>query len=925
MKHPMTSSRKALDTLRSSILPDPATRAEQVTLVYRQSRESMLLSLAAAWILASLVVSDAPAGPLAAWLATISVILLVRLWLSHRINTEDDGARAGQHTALLLVSVAVTGLAWGVSGMFLPNTSPAAGIAIVLVVTVIAVSAMAFLAQYLPSYLVFLLSAKLPMIYFVSVSLEDLVLTPLLLHLLFLLAAAITAVRFNLVISERIRLRSEADDLNRQLAAKNHELEAELVQRQQAQEELTRNKAYIDSIFANAPVEMYLKDHEGRYIKINRQFERIFGIRDSDAHGKLPFDVHDAELAARTYEHDMSVLASGETQVMEQPCRLPGVDDDEMHTLLTIKFPVKTEDGTINGLGAVVFDITHQKNIENELRLSRERFRDFAEVASDFYWETDASMTLTFASEHGQVLNGVPMGELVASTDGILAAGRVLIDKAWRDHLALRREQRAYELETSFLRNDDKEVRIHISARPVTNAAGEFFGYRGVTRDVTREYRLRQDFAHQANHDPLTGQYNRRKFLACIDELLEDVRGSSRVHLLCYLDLDRFKFVNDSGGHIAGDALLVEVSNVIRKHIRPQDVLGRIGGDEFGIALRNCSTSRGSSIANQVIRGLQEIDFHWNARRYAISASIGISVIDAGVTSATTVLGDADQACYRAKELGEGRVFVSSRTGEGDGEALRGQSYRHTDWLDAFDKSMIQLYAQPILPLRDDGGISRWYELLIRLVDQAGNAHSPEYFIPYAERFGQIVRVDQWVVSRAFERIQEIDGWRECCFSINLSGASLHSDRLRRDILDHFGTDGIRPENVCFEITETSAIRNLSLARTFIERLRGEGCHVALDDFGTGLASFSYLKHFPVDFVKIDGSFIEDLASDPYNPVFVESICSVARAMNIRTVGECVESAEYLDRLADIGVDFAQGNAIGTPVPLAALRQPAAG
>jgi diguanylate cyclase (GGDEF)-like protein/PAS domain S-box-containing protein len=865
-----------------------------------------------AWTLTYVVYPHVPHLPLAAWILSLTLVLVARYILAQGLTESWD---SGHLQAMLLSGVALTGLLWGISGSFLYYTPAELDVVIASTVAIVTVAAMAVLAHYLAAYLAYLFSATLPMIFFVTDNLSPDSVAATGLYLIFLIALTATAIRFNHIVAQSQDLQSETALLNEQLERKNQQLENELEQRRLAQEELTRNKQYLDSVFANAPVEMYLKDRDARYIKINRQFEKIFGVRDEEVRGKLPFDIHDSELARQTHQQDIDVLKSGETRVTEQPCRLPGLDDDSEHTLLTVKFPIKSDQDEVTGLGAVVFDITHQKSVEKELRLSRERFRDFAQIASDFFWEADSDSNLTFASSHGLALNDIPISQLIFSREGVLDSGRVVVDKLWQDSLVLREAHEPYELAASFVHDDEREVRIYIKAKPLTDAYGRFAGYRGVVRDITREHRLQQDFAHQANHDPLTGQYNRRKFLQSVDEFLEDVRQSSRVHLLCYIDLDRFKFVNDSSGHVAGDALLIEVSNVIRRHLRPDDILGRIGGDEFGVLLRNCSTSRGNSIANHIIKGLKEIDFKWEDRRYSISASIGISVIDSGVLGAASLLSDADQACYRAKELGEGCVFVSSRTR--GGEAYRTQRFRHTDWLDAFDKCLVELYAQPIVSLSQTEEQRRWFELLIRLVDENGAAHPPEHFIPYAERFGQIARVDQWVVATAFDQIQTVSDWRECRFSINLSGASLHSDKLRRDILERFEHSEIEPRNICFEITETSAIKNLSLARTFIERLRGEGCRLALDDFGTGLASFSYLKHFPVDYVKIDGSFIQDLQNDPHNPVFVRAICAVASAMNMQTVGECVESAEFLEKLADIGVNYAQGVATGEPRPLA--------
>ncbi|KAA3624945.1 MAG: EAL domain-containing protein [Proteobacteria bacterium] len=910
---PMTRTVKAL---LSANRPERSLKRDQIRMVFGQVPDSARISVLVAWILAVVIWPNPPLFTLVAWVAVFTVVSAARYVSANRFIAGRVAAD-GAPTAFLLAGVTATGLLWGAAGIFLVYTPGMIDIIVIATITIISVSAISFLAHYLPAYLLFLLASTLPMVWLTSRAMPPLAYAIFILYAIFLMAMVMTSYRFNRVLTDRLRLQHEAAALSERLTTKNEELLAELEQRQQTERELTLNKQYIDAIFANAPVELYLKDREGRYIKINRQFEKVFGVREQDVIGKLPFDIHDPELAREAFEHDQEVMANGEMKILEQSCRFPGIDDDQEHTLLTVKFPIKTDEQEIIGLGAVVFDITRQKHAENQLLLGRERFRDFAEIATDFYWEADTSMQLKFTSSRGQVLGGVPMAELIASRDGKLSGGKIVIDKSWRRHLEQRDANQPYEIEATFLRHNDKETRIHVKANPILDSRGQFAGYRGVARDVTREHRLQQEFAYQANHDPLTGQYNRRKFLQSVEEFLDDARGTSNTHLFCYVDLDRFKFVNDSSGHIAGDALLVEVSNVIRKHLRPEDVLGRVGGDEFGILLRNCTTNRGSSIGNQIIRGLQELDFQWGERRYTISASIGISVIDPTAGNATTVLSDADQACYRAKELGAGRVFVSNRTSSGFNN--RAQSFRYTDWLDAFDKSLIQLYAQPIVSLSDPEHSWRWFELLIRLVDENGGEHVPENFVPYAERFGQMARVDRWVVAKAFEQIQSVENWQNCCFSINLSGASLHSDKLRRDILSRFSDSAVKPENICFEITETSAIKNLGLARNFIERLRGEGCRLALDDFGTGLASFSYLKHFPVDFVKIDGSFIQDLHNDPYNPIFVESICSVARAMNIKTVGECVESEEFLERLTRIGVDYAQGHAIGEPRPLSTL------
>ncbi|GJL80769.1 MAG: hypothetical protein DHS20C01_04030 [marine bacterium B5-7] len=906
--------------IKTALWPDVHTRHEQLALIFEEAINSAGILLVASSIFALVIWDYVPKVMIIAWMLTFAAVIGFRYQIAMSFARQKKrDVENKRWVYLVFTGVTLSGLLWGFSGLFLHYTPDSLDIVIVLTVTVVTITAISFQAHYLPVFLVYLSCTTLPMIYFVSLELTSINAPSILLYALFFIAVAMSAYRFNHTIYERLSAQRQAAVLSERLSDKNLSLTRELKQRRRTEKALALNQEYLNAIFFNAPLEIYLKDKEGRYIKINREFERLFNVTDEQAKGKFPADIHEDALAAAARAHDLEVLNNGETRIIEQSCKLPGIDDDSEHTLLTVKFPIKTKGGSVNGVGAVVLDITRQKEIDQQLRLSRERFRDFAEIASDFYFEIDESLKLTFSSARGRILNGVPMEELVSTRDRQLSSGHIVDGPEWTMHLARRNNHRPYEFEVSFMRNDDKEIRLHIKVNPITNEDGKFRGFRGIARDITREYKLAQDISYNANHDPLTGQLNRRKFLQYVDEFIEDARKSNHSHVLCFLDLDRFKFVNDSSGHVAGDALLVEVSNTIQKQLRSGDRFGRMGGDEFGILLRECSTNRADSIASHILKGLQEIDFKWGERSHSISASIGISIIDSQVGSATSLLIDADQACYRAKELGEGRIFVSNRSGGRMPQRI--QHYRQTDWLDALDKSLLQLYAQSIVSLNDEGSSYNWNEILVRLVDADGNAHSPEYFIPYAERFGQITRLDQWVVANTFEYIQTIDDLHNRRFSINLSGASLHSDRLRDDILELFATTVVKPENICFELTETSAIKNLGLAKNFIERIRSEGCTIALDDFGTGLASFSYLKHFPVDFVKIDGSFIQDLDADAYNPIFVESIASVASAMNIRTVGECVESAQILERLTKIGIDYAQGNAVGSPQPLTDLHK----
>ena len=909
--------KRLLDTWRdvsARLQPAEDVRRDQLYLVFSQSAEGLRLSLLVAWIVALMAWPHVSGVVLGGWISLMSGVLVARYFLT-RAFRDAHHETDERWIALMVASVAVTGVVWGTTGLFIADTPLHLDILIIVTVAMMTISAVSYLGQYLPAYFTFLVCSTVPMLVIVSPSFDPYTIYAALMYLVFLFAAATTSYRFNRVITERLRLQNETSKLNRKLGEKNRELVNELEQRKIAEAERDRNRQYLDAIFANAPVLMFLRDLDGRYVKVNRHFEETFGVRDEDVHGRGPTEIHSPEMARRIQEQDRAVLTSGRTHIDEEPFRRPG-NDGEPGTLLTVKFPIASGEGTVTGLGGVLFDITRQKATENELRLSRERFRDFAEIASDFYWEVDAAMILSFSSSHGPVLSRIPMSELISTRGGTVDGGRIPVDAAWQEYLARRDARKPYEFEASFIRADSSETRIHIKATPLLDDEGRFAGYRGVARDVTTEYRLKRDIAYQASHDPLTGLTNRRRFLEHVAEFVADTRLSGRRHLLFYLDLDRFKFVNDTAGHPAGDALLVEVARTIGACLGREDIFGRIGGDEFGVLVHDCPIQRGEEIAAAIVDSISDMRFQWQGRHYSISTCVGISVIDAGSGDATIIVADADQALYRAKDLGEGRVFVSGRTGQTPQAGVKPK--RHTDWLDAFDRSRVQLYAQPIVRLDGKQSPAKWYELLLRLVNSDG-VHAPGAFVPYAERAGMSARVDQWVVVRAFEEIAALDGAPGCRFSINLSAASLCDQRVQSAIMEQLQVGAVQTGNICFEVAETSVIRNFDVARGFMERLRAEGCLLALDDFGTGLSSFAHLRRFPVDFVKIDGDFIRELDREPCNPVFIESICSVASTLGIETIGECIESAGIIERLAAIGVCYGQGFALGEPAPLTAL------
>ncbi len=440
-----------------------------------------------------------------------------------------------------------------------------------------------------------------------------------------------------------------------------------------------------------------------------------------------------------------------------------------------------------------------------------------------------------------------------------------------------------------------------------------------VCEDVTENRILSEQIAYQASHDTLTGLVNRNQFDTDLQRAEINAKKEQFEHALCYLDLDQFKVVNDTCGHLAGDELLRQIGNLLKYHIRKEDVLARLGGDEFGILMFHCSLDQAAQTCEklkEVIRGFQ---FAWEDKSFFIGVSIGVSSIDASSGNSVEILKEADSACYAAKDKGRNRVHVFRP----DDEEL---ALRHGEmqWVEkiqhAIDDNQFVLYGQLIVPISDEQeGLH--FETLIRYRDEKGNIIPPGAFLPAAERYNLAPALDKWVISNLFNWLAEhptfLDQLSLC--SVNLSGLSMSDESMLSFIFDAFARHSIPTSKICFEITETAAIANLKYATQFIDTLRKKGCSFSLDDFGSGLSSFAYLKNLPVDFLKIDGIFVKDITEDQVDMAMVKSINEVAHVMGKKTIAEFVENQKILNLLNELGVDYAQGYGIAKPVPLEKL------
>ncbi|MCC7413580.1 MAG: EAL domain-containing protein [Gammaproteobacteria bacterium] len=438
-----------------------------------------------------------------------------------------------------------------------------------------------------------------------------------------------------------------------------------------------------------------------------------------------------------------------------------------------------------------------------------------------------------------------------------------------------------------------------------------------VLTDCTHVQRERERDAQEDRCDTLTGLLNRSAFLRHLDRALEMARRNRRQHVLCCLDLDQFKIVNDACGHTAGDELLRKLAIVIREHIPAGSTVGRLGGDEFGLLVENCALEDGRRIADGLRAVIGTFRFQWNGLLFKVGVSIGLVAIDASGGTADGLLSRADSACYVAKEGGRSRVHVFDP--EDAAFALR---QRQVQWAAAIEGALqndqFRLFFQPIVATDRSGPPHA--EILIRM-EQDGVLVPPGEFLPAAERYCLSQRLDHWVVEafcRAWSEhtaaLEHVAKW-----SINLSGHSLSHEDTLRHVLRCFEVYAVPPERICFEITETAVISNLDTANRLMAGLRARGCTFALDDFGAGLSSFGYLKNLPVDYLKIDGALVRDVGDDPVSTVMVESINRIGHVLGKRTIAEYVDSERVLEHLAAMGVDYAQGFHIAMPRPLAML------
>lgn len=472
----------------------------------------------------------------------------------------------------------------------------------------------------------------------------------------------------------------------------------------------------------------------------------------------------------------------------------------------------------------------------------------------------------------------------------------------------------------TLTKKDGVKYEVEHTIAPIISDNNSVLGAVIILRDVTEVRTMEKRLSYQASHDALTGLINRREFEVRLKQIIRNAQTEDITHSVCFLDLDKFKIINDTSGHAAGDEFLKQIPKIIQPLLRQTDVLARLGGDEFSIILDSCSIYQAKQISNQIIKKIKDSRFNWGKNSFETGASIGIVPVTKLTVSASEVMSSVDAACYEAKDKGRNRIQVFEPN---DAEFV--QHKMETSWIqkikNAIKHDSFELYFQELQNINSDYPTPKSIEILIRLNDN-NSIIGPDSFIPTAERYSLMPLIDEWVIINTFDFIKKYHKKHsdDIRVAINLSGQSLSDDSVLNLITDKLKKEKhLKKDLICFEITETAAIANLSKAMEFIAEIKKMGCKFSLDDFGSGLSSFSYLKNMPVDNIKIDGVFIREIHSDPVNKVFVESIHNISNIMGIKTTAEYVENKEILDCITSIGINYAQGFYIAKPKPVKTL------
>jgi diguanylate cyclase (GGDEF)-like protein/PAS domain S-box-containing protein len=895
--------------------------SHQVELVYTQAPAAVGAAFVVAVLLTLGLWSQVSHTMLLLWLGAQTLQTVARLWLVYQYRcASPEQKKHARWSILFLTGTLLSGIVWGCIGLFFQFSWPVVYQTLVIMCLAgVLAGAISSYAAMLSVYIAFLVPAILIPAQSMLMHSSSISSNLGLLLMLFAGVLIMIARNYNNSVIQTLQLREENKDLLQAAAANNVALEHEARSRQGAQDQLLRER----QLFTEGPVTVFRwAATDSRTVEYVSEAVSHFGYDSKELieERKSYIDI--------IHPNDVQRFTESEKERGEHGVQFSAIDyrlmcgDGAVRWVYDYTVPLRDATGVLTHYAGYILDITERKQDEYKLNQAREHAQVTLHSIADAVITTDMNGQIEYLNPSAvrltgwdsEIARGLPIQRIFCLFN---EGGREKVEDPIRQCLAYGEVVKTGR-DVTLKRHDGESCSIQYSASPIMADSGSALGVILVIHDVTETRMMEREISYQSTHDALTGLINRTEFESRLGYAIESTRQAAESHVLCQLDIDKLKIINDTCCHGAGDDMIRSVATALQDCLRDSDVLGRIGGDEFGILLKNCTLDSAVEVAGNMLSAVRKMNFISCDRSYDVCASIGLVPVTTASESLAHVMSQVDLACYVAKDSGGDRYRLYE---SGDEHLAR----RHDEmkWVtrlsEAIKSDRLTLYYQDIVPVFPDSGAGRHFEVLVRMLDEQDNIVAPDIFLPAAERYNLITSLDRWVVSHTFSwyaghPVVDLAGLDT--ISINLSGASVSDagflDFIKNEMIIH----EVPPAVVCFEITETAAIANIHAATEFIHELKRLGCRFALDDFGSGLSSFYYLKKLPVDYIKIDGSFVRNMETDAIDCAMVSSIHQLGKVIGIRTIAEFVENDGIFEKLAEIGVDYAQGYGISRPQPL---------
>ena len=895
---------------------------QQIELVYTQATAALVT----AFILAVLVTlglwSVADHLQLLFWMGAQSVQTAARLTLIYKYRHAPVERRKSVRWAVLFLSGAlVSGVVWGCLGLVFDFSWPVEyqTLAFMSLAGVLA-GAISSYAAILSVYIAFMVPAILIPAQTMLMHNSSISHNMGLMLMLFAGVLLVIARNYNKSVIKSLQLREENNVLLRETADINVALRAEVSNRHQVESQLLRER----QLFTKGPVTVFRCAAENGW-----PIEYISETISHYGYDSKRLVEETTRYSKIIHANDVQRLADSELQTGADGSRYIGIDyrivcrNGDVRWVYSYSIPVKDESGELTHYAGYILDITSRKQAEFDLEQAREHAQITLHSIADAVITTDVNGQVEYLNPRAEQLTGwenriakgMPLSRIFCLFN---TESRTSLHEPVTQCLRYGKIIKSGS-DASLERHDGEYFSVQYSASPILVETGSALGVILVIHDVTEARQMQEKISFQAAHDALTGLVNRTEFERRLHYAIGSAGSAHENHVLCYIDVDQLKIINDTCSHESGDDLIREIAVLIQGCLRESDVLARLAGDEFGVLLKNCATGGAVGQVEKMLSAIRELRFTRCNRVFEVTASIGVTVIDSDTGSGAEVMIEADLACHAAKDAGGDRLHIYHSS---DQNLAR----RHSEmqWVskltEAIESDSLVLYCQDIVPVIPDKNAGHHFEVLVRMLDDSGEIIPPDRFLPAAERYNLIASLDRWVVSHTFAWYARHSVTASTSgldtIAINLSGASVTDAGFLEYIKDEMKSSEVPPGVICFEITETAAIENIDAATGFIHELKRLGCRFALDDFGSGLSSFAYLKKLPVDYLKIDGSFVRDMETDAVDCAMVSAIYQLASVLGIKTIAEYVENDNILKKLADIGIDYAQGYGISKPLLL---------